>query len=118
MFFALLLACTVDENGDSCSIFATVTDGEDLYCIDDNAPAACEQVLELMIASFEECLGRRFDEEEARAAAEDAIACEDAVATTADLEDCILDLTEPECGADGVPVMPATCDGAVLVTEG
>jgi hypothetical protein len=110
----VLASCVVDDKGESCSAFKALSDGEATYCPDPEAPLDCQLVIDAIIVAFEDCVGRRFDEEAARDAAEEAIDCSQAVATTIDLDQCLSDLENPACTVNG-PVLPDSCDGAVVL---
>jgi hypothetical protein len=100
-------ACTTDVKGESCGFLDAFVDSEgNTYCPDDNAPADCEELKDAVVGSFVEC---GLDEETARSTADDAFACDSAVATTTDFDACI-ELLEKGCTV----TMPDECSGALL----
>lgn len=105
--------CTTDVKGESCGVLDAFYDGDDAYCPDEDAPDDCEDVIDALVDAFAGC---GVDEDQARDAAEDALDCDTAVATTNDFDDCLDTLQETECllAEDG---LPDDCKGAVLTHE-
>jgi hypothetical protein len=104
---ALSSACASDAKGNSCGLLDMyVASDEQTYCPDPEAPEACEDLVDEMLASFAGCAqeaGLSVDEEALRADLE----------SRGSLPDCIDLLRDPECTA-GTPELGDTCRGVVL----
>ncbi len=121
LFGVLSLACTLtDVKGETCpSDEMFEAENGDRYCLDEGAPAECEEVVDEIINAFVICGDGAFTEEELREALEDegvTFDCDSAVATSTELEECYDDLADPEC-EEGVAVMTDACEGSVLAVK-
>lgn len=110
VIFAVLAlnACATDVKGESCGFLdAFVTEDGETYCPDENAPEDCEGLKDAAVVWF---VGCGISEAEAEQAADNAFACENAVASSPDFDECIDTLENEPCEA---LALPDVCKGAV-----
>lgn len=118
IFGALSLACALtDVKGDTCEAADMFqTEEGDRYCRDPAAPGECEDVVDGIFEAFVYCADGAFTEDELRdelAAQGVSVDCDEAVATSTELDTCYEDLADPTC-EDGLAVISEACKGAVL----
>jgi hypothetical protein len=110
-------SCVIDTKGKVCGFIGVLSDGEGhQYCRDDvAAQAECETLNDAFIAAAVACAGDTANEDDVRANVS-LENCDNAGATTIELEDCINalnDADDPPCdGADFDK--PDVCQGIVL----
>ena len=116
---ALSVACALTDSKDATCSADEMYEAEsgDRYCFDETASAECEHVMDEIIDAFVTCGEGAFTESELRDELEKAgvnFPCDEAVATTGDLDTCYAQLADPTCDGN-LAVISDECSGAVLV---
>lgn len=117
----LSLGCALTDSKDATCPAEEMYQSEagDRYCLDEAAPAECDHVVDEILDAFVLCSDGAFTEAELRAEIEAQgidFPCDDAVATSNELDTCYEQLADPEC-EDSLPVISSECEGSVLAKE-
>lgn len=108
--------CGADSKGQWCGILDMGYSGEESFCPEADAPERCEDLRDTLIDHIIDCgegVGVSYTDEQLDDIAAQ-LDCEEARALRPAEDECKDAIPDEPCGDNGVPELPASCQGVVV----